>query len=184
MLVDNLKVDILSTTPKTNSPTLNITNGDSKDWYDIAGSFNTLTKTLSYGAQASIPYYGGMPGAVTETYYYNGVNHPKTREYYETVPAGYIRKGRAHIGSTYLSGYNSVTYTLSGFAEYKISASGGDNSGAVDEWRYIGEKPEGNYTHIAEEGTKAHQYDGWIDIFDIVYSSSYYNPFAELFLRS
>ena len=166
VLIDNLRVDILSPTANNGSDTYQIS--EENNWKTFSGSFKTPNRVISYGAQNSSHYYGGLPSAVTETYYYKAVDYPQTREYYESVPTGYLRKGFAHIGSTYLSSYNSVTYTISGFSGYKISASGGDNSGAVDEWRYMGIRPGGSYTHIAEEGSKPYQYDGWIDTIDTV----------------
>jgi len=155
VLLDNLKVDLLSATPKTISPTLNINNADSEGWLDVNGSFNTQKEVISYGAQQSSTYYGGMPAAITD---YRG-SYPETIEYYQTVPAGYFHKGRVHLGSNYASA--KITYTIPG-----IGAIIREDT-KVDEWTPIGIKSEGTYTYIVDM-LRGDRYQAWMDVFDLV----------------
>ena len=144
VLIDNLRIDMVSTSLKSANDTLNINSVDS-DWYDISGTFDTKTRTISYGAQASTTYYGGLPSEVTK--YYRSTHIPDTIEYYQTVPAGYIQKGRVHIGSEgyWKYGYNFVK--LSGFPRMRFDD---DDYSQLNEWITMTPKTEGSYIHVSD----------------------------------
>ena len=163
--IDNLVVDILSGAPKISTPTYDINPSEEKNWYSINGTFYTPSETLSYGAQQSYTYYGGLPAAVTETYTYRNTDYTRTIEYYETIPNGYLQKGYAHLGSTYLYNTPNAVYTINGGGQYEYRSDG-----TVDNWVFTGVKSAGTYTHIAKntKSSGPRYYQVYIDGFKFV----------------
>jgi hypothetical protein len=164
VLIDNLKVDLVSYSPKQSPTTFNIANGDSQGWYSLSGDFVIQDKTISYGSQDSSRYYGGLPAEVVETYYYKkkGTYHNQVVNYYQTVPAGYIQKGKVHLGSDYLSQYDYNKYKIDSYPEARY-----EKCEYVNVWRPLQPRTEGTYTHVV---TMGHPEDdqGWLDVFDLV----------------
>jgi hypothetical protein len=160
VLMDNLRVDILSAAPKASGAASSMRDGDSGGWLDASGSFDVPAKVISYGAQASTTYYGGLPSAVTA--YSKG--YPKTIEYYQTVPAGYIQKGKVHLGSEAYRDYVNHTYCINGFPgllfDYRYYSM-------VNTWRTMTPKTEGTYTHTVDMGQPKNG-QAWIDAVDLV----------------
>jgi len=162
VLIDNLKVDILSPTPKTYGSTFNKQNGDSKGWLGMNGSFEIPNKVISYGAQAATKYYGGMPSEVVR---YDKSGYPDIVNYYHTVPAGYIHKGKVHLGSIYRSSKRSViTYKIQGVFNFRIECEYGST---VNTWVDLGARTPGTYTHVVET-TSPDRQEGCLDAFDLI----------------
>ncbi len=143
VLIDNLKVDILSTVPKTINPTINIEEGESEGWNHISGTFKTLPKTISYGAQSSTYHSGNIASKVTKTekYYSHGqqVTRPKEIEYYQTVPAGCYQRGFAYTSSDHYKS-RRVTYIIDG-KRYELQHEDSDLT------VFLPPKTAGTYTH-------------------------------------
>ena len=64
VLLDNIKVDILSTTAQVSTNSFQME--DEGEWATLSGEFNIPTKLISYGAQASTFYSGPLPSEVTK----------------------------------------------------------------------------------------------------------------------
>ncbi|HWQ79620.1 MAG TPA: hypothetical protein VN381_12415 [Anaerovoracaceae bacterium] len=158
IMMDNLKADILSTAAPVLSSAQNTQEGKQKGWLDINGSFATPNRTISYGAQASTTYYGGIPmeviGYDSKTGYANNFN------YYQTVPAGYMQKGRLHFYVGYMRSYATLNIHGAG----SIRAESGAN-----EWVGLGvPKAAGTYTHNVIYGSSSSSNSAYIDLIDIV----------------
>lgn len=161
VLIDNLRVDILETTPKTLSSTFYTAPGDSDGWTRASGMFEISPKVISYGSQTSTRYYGGLP---YEEIWNTKKGYVNERIYTQTVPAGYIQKGKAHFlsGNYYRYGYNS--FTLSGNPKLRFDD---DDYSKVNEWRSMNIPTEGTYKHSVAMG-HGDDTQAWMDVFDIV----------------
>ncbi|MDD2269940.1 MAG: hypothetical protein PHY15_10435, partial [Eubacteriales bacterium] len=166
VLIDNLRVDLLSAAPKAVDAALNTQPGDSEGWLTLNGSFDVPNKVISYGAQISSTYWGATPSEVTATYYYKkkGTYHVRSMNYYQTVPAGYIQKGRVHLGSGYFLRYGYTDFNIVGTPEFRIDY---EDCSYIDTWRTLQPKTAGTYTHSLYNG---HPEDtqSWMDVFDLV----------------
>ena len=168
VLIDNLRVDILSTSPRSYSATYNKQDGDG-GWLEFNGSFEVPSKVISYGAQAvTSKHYGALPSEVVKYYYYSkkGTYHPQITNYYQTVPSGYLQKGRVHLTSTTLRSYNDIKYTIHDVNTFTYDAR--NNPGwSVNEWVDLGTKTAGTYTHTVENGTPEES-QGYLDVFELI----------------
>ena len=161
VLLDNVRVDILATTAQTLSNSFQTE--DNGEWTTLSGDFDVPAKVISYGAQASTTYYGGVSTQVTK--YDDG--YPEEIEYYQTVPAGSIQKIRVHLTSTYVYKHNRITYNFPGHSEveyYRTNSDGGYN---IDRWVFAGVKSPGDYTYSVEMN-HGEDSQGRMDVFDIV----------------
>ena len=153
VLIDNLKVGILSGTAPALSPTANTQQGVEKGWLDVNGSFATPNRTISYGAQAATTFYGPINYSATQ----NGKT--QTLAYTQTVPAGYIQKGQVHLTSSYLTDY--AEYTINGVTKLRYQKT------TVNGWVNFGAKPEGSYDHTVYM-QRADRSPAYLDVFDLI----------------
>ena len=160
VLIDNLRVDILSTTAGASIDKYSTSDND--DWVDFSGCFKTPNKIISYGAQSSTNSTAALPSAVTATYTYKNKVYVRTTEYYETVPRGYLQKGYIHLASSYIYSRPNVDYTVAGGSTYEYRSDG-----TVDTWAFTGVKSAGTYTHIAhiDASSGPRYYQAYIDGF-------------------
>jgi hypothetical protein len=153
MMIDSLKVEILSSAKPALRTTFSTQESDEKGWLKAEGSFETPNGNISYGAQASSYYIGGLPAAITDYFQPKkyGTRYPRTIEYYQTVPSGYLQMGFAYpngTGNVYDDETNN--YTIAGFA-YKMFYHGTISPG---EKIFLGVQPAGTYTHTAQVDDK------------------------------
>ena len=168
VLLDNIKVDILSTTAQVSTNSFQME--DEGEWATLSGEFNIPTKLISYGAQASTFYSGPLPSEVTktETWYSHGYHSaPEEIEYYQTVQAGYFQKVKVHLTSTYLFKHNRITYHIPGHDKVVYNRNSRHNGYNVDRWFFAGVKSPGNYTYTVEMN-HGEDSQGRMDVFNIV----------------
>ena len=157
ILLDDLKVDILSTT----KPTLNASYTTQKDngWINTEGSFETPSSTISYGSQASSCWSGalGVTSVVTGR---NGY-----RTYNLSVPAGYYVRGWAYPTGTL---YKEYEYTVKlGTNSYTLySSSVWPDQLDPGEKTFLGTLQAGDYTQSIKWTNK--YLDGYIPQFDLI----------------
>lgn len=163
VLMDNLRVDMLSTAPKTSVPSLYINDGEITGWLDVNGTFDIPTSILSYGAQQSYPYYGGFPSEVTD---YDKEGRIEDLNYYQTVPSGYLQKGHVHLITSLMNRRNRVKFGVPGLGtiEYENTTNVAQT---FEQWAWMGVKPAGTHTYTVSMNDPE---DFWarMDVFNTV----------------
>ena len=158
VLLDNLKVDIVSTTPKTLKTTSSVEKND--EWLTMSGSFQTPTSTISYGSQAS-SYWSGALG---ETSARTGVNG--YRNYNLSVPAGYYARGWSYPTGTLYKEYEYTVnlgtnrYTMYSSSVWYYELDPGEKT-------FLGTLQAGDYTQSIKWASR--YLNGYIPQFDLIF---------------
>ena len=157
ILIDNLKVDIVSPT----EPVLKNTSyaQNENGWIGQSGSFETPNRTISYGAQAS-SYWSGNLGITNA-----GTDYSTSWRYYGlTVPAGYLVRGWGYPTGAF---FRSNTFTLT-LGKYAYVVGGGTvPSVSFGEKIFLGTLSPGTYSPSMTWGDD--RASGYISPFHFIY---------------